>query len=626
MYLISRLAFHKSGKPRGWVRAMLFNGRVARPTCSRIVLSKSGLPRPAFRDWVAAHDSVRTYSTAAEVEGQSTAATPANNIFTNGSEEVLTSVTSDKDESRSLNEAFLGPIPAFPIGIEGNKKLRDAFFGLISALRPSVFCDIGANDGSTSLAVRALAIDCSIFAFEANPNIYAMHAAAMEKTDIEWLNIAITDKRGCIPVFAPKTLTQAYIDGKIVPANITEQENTGKTSLLLRNEEATYERFDVAGLSLDAFFIEREIRMDARRAFLWIDVEGAALNVLNGAEAVLGATQAIFIETENFEFWKDQKGCVDVIEHLYKKGFQPVARDREYGDAQFNILFIHKELLKSLDFIDWKYNEELHSIFPPTVYSAIERVGQTSPTDTQRRAYFSVVDWLQSTIPALVPCFNNPTYVRSMLQQLRNIGFRDIIIVDNASTSPDMREWLKTLEGENKIIYLGENLGPRHIMLDEDIVGLLPQRFCLTDPDLVFNKSLPPNFVSQLASLARQHKVGKVGFALEISDRCMMVDRKFRIGESDYYIWEWESQFWKNPLGELEFGDRFYDAEIDTTFALYDKAYFDRSRAMNAIRVAGRYTARHLPWYRESGLPDAEELVYRTTQKFSYYLSDNPPK
>jgi alpha-acetolactate decarboxylase len=64
-----------------------------------------------------------------------------------------------------------------------------------------------------------------------------------------------------------------------------------------------------------------------------------------------------------------------------------------------------------------------------------------------------------------------------------------------------------------------------------------------------------------------------------------------------------------------------YNAAIDTTFALYNKHYFDPSNFYCAVRVAGRFTYRHLPWYRDS-LPPAEELtVYRQTQKYSYYLS-----
>ena len=98
-----------------------------------------------------------------------------------------------------------------------------------------------------------------------------------------------------------------------------------------------------------------------------------------------------------------------------------------------------------------------------------------------------------------------------------------------------------------------------------------------------------------------------------------MRDRTFRINDKDWRIWEWEEQFWEKPIGELHGGDRVYDAPIDTTFALYDQDYFDPADFTRAVRVAGRFTARHLPWYRDHGLPEAEATQYARTQRFSYY-------
>jgi hypothetical protein len=68
-----------------------------------------------------------------------------------------------------------------------------------------------------------------------------------------------------------------------------------------------------------------------------------------------------------------------------------------------------------------------------------------------------------------------------------------------------------------------------------------------------------------------------------------------------------------------------YKARIDTTFALYNKRYFDPQEPLEAIRVAGRFTCRHLPWYRDSGLTTAEEAQYRASQKFSLYLPSPAP-
>jgi hypothetical protein len=209
-----------------------------------------------------------------------------------------------------------------------------------------------------------------------------------------------------------------------------------------------------------------------------------------------------------------------------------------------------------------------------------------------------------------------------MLHQLRGLGFRRVVLVDNGSTSPEMRAWLAGLGGEATVVRLAENLGPKNSIFDARDLALLPRHFCVTDPDLMFNAALPDGFLGDLAALAERHRVGKAGFALDISDPEAMRDERFRIGDRDWAIWEWEAQFWERPFGQTVDGDPVYDAPIDTTFALYDKNHFDPNDFLRAVRVAGRFTARHLPWYRDIGLPDAEEAFYRRTGAFSHYLQD----
>ena len=85
-----------------------------------------------------------------------------------------------------------------------------------------------------------------------------------------------------------------------------------------------------------------------------------------------------------------------------------------------------------------------------------------------------------------------------------------------------------------------------------------------------------------------------------------------------YKIWDWEAQFWAHPL---EGGpDPIYKASLDTTFAVYNKKYFDPASFLEGVRIAGRYTCRHLPWYRDRHMPPEEEAFYRATAKFSYFM------
>lgn len=226
-------------------------------------------------------------------------------------------------------------------------------------------------------------------------------------------------------------------------------------------------------------------------------------------------------------------------------------------------------------------------------------------------------------VPVLIPVFNNPTYLRKMIGQLRGIGLSNIIVVDNGSAYPPFLDYLDSLEVELTVVRLNENSGPRRLFRDAALYDRLPQYFCLTDPDLAFNPDLPPDFLERLTSLTKKYQVGKAGFSLDISEPEKMIAAPFQIGEESYRIWEWEAQFWHARLEEK--GDPAYRASIDTTFAVYNKEFFRAENFLDAIRVAGRYTARHLPWYADHRLPSEEADFYRAASRHSFYTG-TPPK
>jgi hypothetical protein len=232
----------------------------------------------------------------------------------------------------------------------------------------------------------------------------------------------------------------------------------------------------------------------------------------------------------------------------------------------------------------------------------------------------------QNALPCLIPAFNNPTYVRGMLRQLSIFPELKLFVVDNASTYPPMLDLYREIEdgshGEAAVIRLGCNAGPRTVWYHLDT---MPLYFCLTDPDLEINPNLPSDFIWRLIELTETYQVGKAGFALSLADQDTMLDNKFRHIEGEMTIWEAEAKNWAVPLPPCPaLGQPLYLANIDTTFAVYNKRYFNADSPWDAVRVAGSYTCRHLPWYRENHLPADEESYYRRTTEFSYYLGDRP--
>ena len=225
--------------------------------------------------------------------------------------------------------------------------------------------------------------------------------------------------------------------------------------------------------------------------------------------------------------------------------------------------------------------------------------------------------YLQSQIPVLVPCFNNVTYSRNMLTQLIKLGFDNIILLDNNSDDPGMRSFLQNIDGTlATVIFQGKNLGPRHCVQDADSREFLPQYFCVTDPDLEFNPALPADWLAQMINLTEKYQVGKAGFALDLSEPELMQDYDIRIHDRRFKIWEWEAQYYLTQLETMRSGDPVYQAKVDTTFAVYNKKYlkFDNTEQFyTAVRVAGKYTCKHLPWYKQTEVPEAELNNYWKT-------------
>jgi hypothetical protein len=114
--------------------------------------------------------------------------------------------------------------------------------------------------------------------------------------------------------------------------------------------------------------------------------------------------------------------------------------------------------------------------------------------------------------------------------------------------------------------------------------------------------------------------VGKVGFAIE---NCLNSITKgpVRVGQATTSIFEYESQFWDKSrmIQQNFFSEDLYLSPIDTTFACHNKIWFQPKLPLDAIRVAGNYICKHLPWTNEIVLPESEKLSYMKFSKHSYY-------
>lgn len=197
-----------------------------------------------------------------------------------------------------------------------------------------------------------------------------------------------------------------------------------------------------------------------------------------------------------------------------------------------------------------------------------------------------------------------PQNLLRQIMQLDGVGPGQLI--DNASTYPPLLEWFKdpgfwpAWFG----IYRWPNSGPRAACrlvneLREQWTKLSVEYYATTDSDIDLD-GVPANVLQVAAEILRtKPEIVKVGLALRLDD---LPDTKpARLARAA------EEKHWQN---EIEIHIRSFDlalqacpsvtayrADIDTTFAVYRlNPPWDGSYGPS-IRLAGRYQARHLPWY-----------------------------
>lgn len=212
-----------------------------------------------------------------------------------------------------------------------NTELANLFANIIVNSKIESFFEIGALNAEFSIFIKDHVKN--VVAFEASTRNYenAKHGLS----DIEYLNMAVSDIDGEIN-FNVATSTKSG-SGAI---------NVGADSIMSRvnDEDIIYDINKIASINLDTFIKDK--KWDSQTNALWIDVEGASLKVLSGAENSLDNTKVIFIEMEQSTFWKDQALVAEVNKFLSSKNFVPIARDFEY-ENQFNVVYVSEDILYS---------------------------------------------------------------------------------------------------------------------------------------------------------------------------------------------------------------------------------------------------------------------------------------
>jgi hypothetical protein len=233
--------------------------------------------------------------------------------------------------------------------------------------------------------------------------------------------------------------------------------------------------------------------------------------------------------------------------------------------------------------------------------------------------FSAILEDLEDKIPVIIICYNNGVYAGNLARQFNKFNIKSIVI-DNKSSDSDTIGILKKLVDDDVayVAYSNKNFG-HFVGLLDPIYQQLPNYFAYTDPDLDLNKNLPKTFMQDLIQLTQEYRVYKAGFSLDLLDSEDVIDVSQNVSQTkpfnyqkDFGVREYEDRFWRLPIKHSNL--EVYYAPIDSTFAIYNKANY-RGDFYDALRVAGNYSAVHLPWF-----PNLD--IMNEKQKQTYLNSD----
>lgn len=236
-------------------------------------------------------------------------------------------------------------------------------------------------------------------------------------------------------------------------------------------------------------------------------------------------------------------------------------------------------------------------------------------------------------IPVFIVFRDRVTMARNLYRQVRQLTGAAPILIDNNSTWGPFLDWIRE---DDDLIYgsLNHNLGcyapwTKDPDSGKTVLEIFLERssfdyYVVTDDDLDISE-IPSDVLTVLrAGLDARPDVVKCGLSLRIND----LPDKYPFKRS---VIEDQKQYWANPSFELLYenkydniiGRYFYEANIDTTFAMYRTRDIERIGPQargKGLRVGPPYCARHLPWYQDPAEWTEEDWYYHeNSETYTYW-------
>jgi glycosyltransferase involved in cell wall biosynthesis len=223
---------------------------------------------------------------------------------------------------------------------------------------------------------------------------------------------------------------------------------------------------------------------------------------------------------------------------------------------------------------------------------------------------FSIYD-----IPIIINNRNRISYLQKLINSLKKRGYNNIQIIDNNSDYPPLLEFYKTTS--LNVHQLGKNTGFCALWDSGLFEASFKDTFYVyTDSDVELVEECPANFIDfMLFNLWRHKKLNKIGLSIKINDLPDHFDKKEEVQK-------FESFHWRRKIDK-----NLFDADVDTTFALYRPNKFGPAGYIKALRLRPPYSIYHLPWYENSKKPDEESIYYRNhSETRTHWTNFEPDK
>jgi len=220
-----------------------------------------------------------------------------------------------------------------------NRLLVQSFFELLDASESKTFLELGAHRAMASRHFMRQGNEHFAIAVEANPYNYEKFRENVEKGGTIYKNMALTAVSGPISLQL-KDHDRARKRGHTSTSN----------SLLKRSGFSEYKEVEVRGVTFDDLTSEAvaagEIPpLDQEPPVVWIDVEGATSQLIEGATQALPSCLAIMVEVEAEPIFVGQVTVEGVDAQIRALGFRPILRDCEFHPRQYNIIYVNERLL-----------------------------------------------------------------------------------------------------------------------------------------------------------------------------------------------------------------------------------------------------------------------------------------